>query len=208
MEKKQQGGKKKLSRLDLAAEILSYVSGFAIMGYGLFISRAHITHIGHWLGLPGYQAETLFIFIDFVAVYGKLLTFTRHARRYGFWVMIFGFAMSTACNVGSGLIDGAWGVAGYGLFLVVVILVVETGVSMIRGRRPKRRRQKKRAEQTAQPRMTPAAQRIAASSKTRTRRPRKAPVAPKIDDIAPKSPVVGPAAPAAPVNGTYAGAQA
>lgn len=109
------------------------LSGVAIFAYGLWISRSHITHIGYWLGLSPLEAETLFVFIDFLALYGKLLTSRRlkaKTRRYGFRVMLAGFVLSTACNIGSGLLLGSLGVAGYGVLIVAIIIAVEYGVSI------------------------------------------------------------------------------
>lgn len=117
--------------------IYGILSGVAIFAYGLWISREHITHIGHWLGLSAFEAATLFILVDFLALYGKLLTSKRLAaktRRYGFRVMLTGLALSTACNVTSGILRGKPGAAVYGLFVVVIIVIVEYGVSITKAK--------------------------------------------------------------------------
>lgn len=116
---------------------IGILSGVLIFGYGLWVSRSHITHIGHWLDLSRFEAETLFILVDFLALYGKVLTSPRlsaKTRRYGFRVMMLGLALSTVCNVGSGLIAGKIGGAIYGVFLVAIIVVVEYGVSITKAK--------------------------------------------------------------------------
>jgi len=116
---------------------IGILSGVAIFAYGLWISRSHITHIGYALELSRFEAETLFVLVDFLALYGKVLMSRRlsaKTRRYGFKVMLAGLAMSTGCNVASGLLDGRFGAAFYGLFVVVIIVIVEIGVSITKAK--------------------------------------------------------------------------
>lgn len=117
--------------------IAGILSGVAMFAYGLWISRSHITHIGHALELTQFEAETLFVLVDFLALYGKLLTnhrLTAKTRRYGFKLMLAGLAMSTVCNVASGLLTGRVGAAGYGAFVVVIIVAIEYGVSITKAK--------------------------------------------------------------------------
>jgi len=117
--------------------VVGILSGVAMFAYGLWISRGHITHIGHWLELSRFEAETLFLLVDFLALYGKVLTSKRlsaKTRRYGFKVMMFGLGLSTICNVGSGLLVERIGAAFYGVFVVMIIVIVEYGVSITKAK--------------------------------------------------------------------------
>lgn len=145
---------------------IGIASGVLMFAYGLWVSRTHITEIGHWLELSRFEAETLFVLVDFLALYGKLLTSGRlsaKTRRYGFKVMMIGLALSTACNIGSGVIANRVGAAAYGLFLVVIIVLVEYGVSITKA---------KAAQAPRTPKAPPAAR------APRKRTPRAVPVSP------------------------------
>ena len=41
-------------------------------------------------------------------------------------------SLSLACNIGSGLIEGSYGAAGWGAFVVVMFLVLESVITKIR----------------------------------------------------------------------------
>jgi hypothetical protein len=106
-----------------------------ILLYVLYVSRDHITHIAHWIGLGGYQAATLFILIDLPAVIGRVLQtryFANSTKRVGRRLTYSSGALSLACNVGSGIITGSPGVAGYGAFIVVMFMVLESVVTKIK----------------------------------------------------------------------------
>lgn len=108
------------------------ISGALIALYGLWISRSHITHIGYALGLGKLEAETLFVFIDFIAIYGKFLTSKRLAaktRRIGYRFLMFGGAASLVCNVASGILDGSFGAAIYGAFIVGIVAALEYAIA-------------------------------------------------------------------------------
>ena len=103
--------------------------------YVLFVSRDHVTHIAYFIGLDGYQAETLFVLIDLPAVVGRVLQlhfFAASTRRVGRRLTYFSGSLSLACNVGSGFLTGGLGVAGYGAFIVVMFLVLEGVVTKIK----------------------------------------------------------------------------
>lgn len=132
-----QNDKLKAAKAAKRSAVIGVLSGVAMFAYGLWVSRGHITHIGYWLQLSRFEAETLFVLVDFLALYGKVLTSKRlsaKTRRYGFKVMLTGLALSTLCNVGSGLLAGALGAAFYGVFLVAIIVIVEYGVSITRAK--------------------------------------------------------------------------
>lgn len=106
-----------------------------IMVYALFVSRDHITDVGYRIGLHGYQAETLFVLVDVVALIGKVLTlkyFAASTRKMGRNLMVAAGLLSLGCNVASGWLSGGYGAAGYGVFIVVMFLVLENVVTKIK----------------------------------------------------------------------------
>ncbi len=124
--------KLKAAKAARRAQILGVVSGAMIALYGLVISREHITEIGYWLGLRPLEAETLFVFVDFIAIYGKVLTnkrFTAKTRRIGYKFLIFGGTVSLACNVGSGILHRLVGAALYGAFIVAIVAMLEYAIA-------------------------------------------------------------------------------
>lgn len=105
-----------------------------IMVYALFVSRDHITDVAYLVGLKGYQAETLFIFVDLPALIGKVLTlkcFADSTNRLGRRQMWLSGIVSLACNVASGWFSGGYGPAAYGVFIVVMFLAMENVVTKI-----------------------------------------------------------------------------
>lgn len=122
---------KMADRVRLAVTI---VAG-AIMVYALYVSRDHITHVARLIGLTGYQAETLFVLIDIPALVGKTLRtkyFAASTRRTGLRLMIASGTLSLVCNVASGWFGGGIGPAGYGVFVVMMFLVMENVVTKIK----------------------------------------------------------------------------
>lgn len=106
-----------------------------IMAYALFVSRDHITHVAHLIGLTGYQAETLFILVDIPAIVGKVLQtkyFAASTRKVGKRLMIASGIVSLGCNVASGWFSGGYGPAGYGVFVVAMFLIMENVVTKIK----------------------------------------------------------------------------
>jgi hypothetical protein len=106
-----------------------------IMVYALWVSRDHITHVAHLIGLDGYPAGTLFIFIDLPALIGKVLNtkyFAASTRKMGRRMMVCSGSLSLACNVVSGIFAGGLGPAGYGAFIVVMFLALESVVTRIK----------------------------------------------------------------------------
>ena len=105
------------------------------MVYALFVSRDRITHVAHLIGLGGYQAETLFVLIDLPALVGKVLQlryFAGSTRRVGRRLMAASGSLSFVCNVLSGWFGGGVGPAGYGAFVVVMFLVMESVITRIK----------------------------------------------------------------------------
>lgn len=106
-----------------------------ILIYVAFVSRDHITHIGQLMNIEPYQAETLFVLIDLPALVGKALqlpVFAHSTRRFGRKLTYFSGALSLACNVIAGFVAGGWGPAGYGVFIVVMFVIMETAVMKIK----------------------------------------------------------------------------
>jgi hypothetical protein len=116
---------------------MGILSGALIAVYGLYLSREHITHVGYAMGLKPLEAETLFIFIDIVAAYGKMLTskhLTAKTRRTGYKFLAFGGAASLVCNVASGVMNDSIGAAAYGAGIVALIAALEYGVANTKGK--------------------------------------------------------------------------
>ncbi len=135
--------------------ILGITSGALIALYGLYISREHITHIGYVMGLDMLEAETLFVFIDFVAIYGKILTSKRLAaktRRIGYRLLALGGLLSLACNVSSGLLHGAIGKAIYGAGIVAIVAVIEYAIA---NTKPKTTAKSSNRARKSEPELTP-----------------------------------------------------
>lgn len=106
-----------------------------IMVLALYVSRDHITDVAHRIGLTGYQAETLFLLVDVVAVIGKVLQlkyFAASTRKVGKRLMFGAGVISLTCNVASGWLSGGYGPAGYGVFVVVLFLVLENVLTKIK----------------------------------------------------------------------------
>ncbi len=100
-----------------------------VMAYALLVSAAHITHVVTWLGVPGWQAKTAFVLVDLPALIGKVMQlkyFAPSTRKAGRKLTYFSGSLSLACNIGSGLILGSFGAAGWGAFVVVMFLVLES----------------------------------------------------------------------------------
>lgn len=106
-----------------------------IMVYALIVSRDHIDHVAHLIGLDGYKAATLFVLVDLPAVIGKVMRlryFDASTRKTGLRLMVWSGSLSLACNVASGWFGGGIGPAGYGAFVVLMFLVMENVVTKIK----------------------------------------------------------------------------
>src|SRR5258708_4158435 len=114
---------------------MGILSGALIAVYGLFLSREHITFIGHAMRLTDMEAETLFIFLDVVAIFGKMLMSTRlvaKTRRIGRSLLIAGGSVSLICNVASGIMHDSIGAAVYGAGIVGLVAWLEYAVANIK----------------------------------------------------------------------------
>lgn len=144
-----------------------------VMIYALFVSREHITEVAHWLGVPGWQAETAFILVDLPALVGKVLQlkyFSHSTRKVGTKLTYLSGAISLACNIGAGVILGSFGAAGWGAFVVVMFLVLESVVVKIKPAAAVTRA-KNAANGSAKPASTkPTARQLAARKGAETRR--------------------------------------
>lgn len=109
--------------------VFGLLSGIAFTIYCLFISREHITTVGYAIRLKPFEAETLFILVDFLAMFGKMLTskkLSAKTRRIGFRWMVCAGSISLLCNIIAGLLDGwNFGEAGYGAGVVALIVFLE-----------------------------------------------------------------------------------
>jgi hypothetical protein len=146
-----------------------------VMVYALVVSREHVTEVAHWLGVPGWQAETAFILVDLPALIGKVLQvkyFAHSTRKVGTRLTYLSGGISLACNIGAGLILGSYGAAGWGAFVVVMFLVLESVIVKIRPAAAVTRA-KNAANGTAQPASTtaePTARQLAARKGAETRK--------------------------------------
>ena len=107
----------------------------AIMIYALFVSRDHITFVAHWLGIPGWQAETAFILVDLPALVGKVMqlpVFAASTRKAGREMTYMSGSISLVCNVAAGLIMHSYGAAGWGVFVVGMFLYMESRLTKIK----------------------------------------------------------------------------
>lgn len=146
-----------------------------VMCYALFVSREHVTEVATWLGVPGWQAATAFILVDLPALIGKLLQtkyFSHSTRKVGTRLTYFSGAISLACNIGAGVILGSFGAAGWGAFVVIMFLVLESVVVKIKPAAAVTRA-KNAASATAKPASTtaePTARQLAARKGAETRK--------------------------------------
>jgi hypothetical protein len=84
------------------------------------LPRAYAAHIG-----GRFECETLFVIVDFVALYGKLLMskrLTAKTRRIGKWSLVVAGSASLACNVAAGILRGSLGAAFYGTIIIVGVV--------------------------------------------------------------------------------------
>ncbi len=151
-----------------------------IMVYALFVSRDHITHVAHLIGLGGYQAETLFVLIDLPALVGKAMMlpyFAKRTRDAGRLLMVLSGSLSVVCNVTSGWFGGGIGPAGYGAFVVFMFLLLEWAVVRIKPAAAVTRARNAGGVETQAPALT--SRQIAARKGVETRRRKAtAPVSP------------------------------
>lgn len=106
-----------------------------VMAYALFVSREHITHVAHAIGVPGWQAETAFILVDLPALIGRVLQmkyFAPTTQRTGRRLTYLSGTLSLACNVGSGVILGKPGAAAWGAFVVMMFVILEGVIAKIK----------------------------------------------------------------------------
>jgi len=109
----------------------------AVMAYAMIVSASHITHVAYTLHIgPAWQQNTAWILVDLPALIGKVLQiralFTGSTNTMGRKLTYFSGSISLACNVGSGLIDGSYGAAGWGAFVVMMFLVLEGVITRIK----------------------------------------------------------------------------
>jgi uncharacterized membrane protein len=125
------------SLVETANRIRGYVTAAVagVMVYALYVSMAHITHVATFIGIPGWQARTAFLLVDLPALIGKVLQmkyFAQSTRKTGRKLTYFSGAISLACNVLSGVLHGSAGAAGWGAFVVVMFLVLESVITKIK----------------------------------------------------------------------------
>jgi hypothetical protein len=126
-----------MNLVETANRIRGYVTAAVagVMVYALYVSMAHITHVATYIGIPGWQARTAFLLVDLPALIGKVLQmkyFAQSTRKTGRRLTYFSGAISLACNVLSGVLHGSAGAAGWGAFVVIMFLVLESVITKIK----------------------------------------------------------------------------
>jgi hypothetical protein len=142
----------RIARAVKRAKTIARLIGVGLLAYGLYLSAGHITEIGFAIRLDPIEAHTLFVFIDVVALFGKLLTavyFVARTRRIGYKLMGLGGGLSLACNIAAGAIHGDWGRAAYGAFIVGMIVLIEYATVNIKGKTINTEGRKPRAQAPA-----------------------------------------------------------
>lgn len=127
----------RIARAVQRAKTIARMIGAGLLAYGLYLSAGHITEVGQFIRLNSIEAHTLFVFIDIVALFGKLLTsslLVAKTRRIGYKLMMLGGGLSLACNVAAGAVRSDWGRAGYGAFIVAMIVLIEYATVNIKGK--------------------------------------------------------------------------
>jgi hypothetical protein len=108
----------------------------AIMVYALYVSKEHITEVALFIGVTGWQAKTAFVLVDLPALIGKVLQirsiFSGYTGKHGREMTYLSGSISLICNGAAGLIHGSWGAAGWGIFVVVMFLYLESKLTKIR----------------------------------------------------------------------------
>jgi hypothetical protein len=108
----------------------------AVMVYALFVSRDHITEVALFVGVAGWQAQTAFVLVDLPALIGKVMQikaiFSGNTGKHGREMTYVSGSVSLVCNAAAGLIHGSWGAAGWGIFVVVMFLYLESKMTKIK----------------------------------------------------------------------------
>jgi hypothetical protein len=146
----------------------------AIMVYALYVSKEHITEVALFIGVTGWQAWTAFVLVDLPALIGKVLQirsiFSGYTGKHGRQMTYLSGSLSLACNASSGLIHHSWGAAGWGIFVVIMFLYLESKLTKIRPAASVTRKRNATTENAAQPSTKPTARQLAARKGAETRR--------------------------------------
>jgi hypothetical protein len=109
---------------------------WALMLLAAGISASHIIHAWEMLQLPAPYSYTTPLFIDLIAIAGKLSMLPRFDRYPAFqrsgrrMLMVMG-GLSLAANIGAG---STWGERGYGLLIVGGFLFLENHLTKAAGK--------------------------------------------------------------------------
>lgn len=109
---------------------------WALMVLAAGISASHIIAAWEMIGLPAPYSYTTPLFIDLIAVAGKLSMLPRFDRypafqRSGRKMLMAMGGLSLAANIGAG---STWGERGYGLLIVGAFLFLENHLTKAAGR--------------------------------------------------------------------------
>lgn len=147
----------------------------AVMVYALFVSRDHITEVALFIGVAGWQAQTAFVLVDLPALIGKVMQikaiFSGNTGRHGREMTYVSGSVSLACNATAGLIHGSWGAAGWGIFVVMMFLYLESKMTKIKPAASVTRKKNATTETTiASTTAEPTARQLAARKGAETRK--------------------------------------
>jgi len=102
--------------------------------------------------VAGWQAQTAFVLVDLPALIGKVMQikaiFSGNTGRHGREMTYMSGSVSLACNATAGLIHGSWGAAGWGIFVVVMFLYLESKMTKIKPAASVTRKKNATAENT------------------------------------------------------------
>lgn len=109
---------------------------WALMLLAAYVSASHIMHTSEMLGLSGWYVYTTPLFIDLIAVAGKLSMMARFNeypafQRSGKWMLMLGGVLSLSANIAAG---SNWGERGYGILVVGGFMLLENHATKAAGK--------------------------------------------------------------------------
>lgn len=121
-------------RIAIAIRMIASAIVFSVLLFVIYVSRDHITEVGYkYLNLTeDYQAQTLFVLIDILAMVGKALNskyFDRATQIAGAILMYIAGAISLLCNI---LAGDTLGQQIYGVGIVAVFVGLEAVIVRIK----------------------------------------------------------------------------
>lgn len=121
-------------KVAIAIRMVASAIVFSVLLFVIYVSRDHITEVGYrYLNLTeDYQAQTLFVLIDILAMVGKALNskyFDRSTQIAGATLMYLAGSISLTCNI---LAGDTLGQQIYGVGIVAVFVGLEAVIVRIK----------------------------------------------------------------------------